>query len=285
MLILSATSGGADWIGLKLMINLQVGVELDCKFPVVAEVLLGIGEVLVGGDHIAIELWSEVVVNILSWVVPFLLRCLSSELKFVGFHALGKLERSVVVDNVGVNTEVWNWVVDLVAEWLLLMLVLSATSRRADWIRSNVGIKLDCKLPMVAKILLGVSEVLVGGDHVAIKLWSEVVIDILGWVVPLFLGSLSSQYKLVGFHALGKFKRSVIVDNVSVNTKVWHWVVDLVSQWLLFVLVLGAASGGANWIGLNVGLNEVWRALSNSRHGGHGQNSHARRFLEHFYYK
>jgi hypothetical protein len=34
----------------------------------------------------------------------------------------------VVVDDICVNTEVWNWIVDLVSEWLLLMLVLSASS-------------------------------------------------------------------------------------------------------------------------------------------------------------
>jgi hypothetical protein len=46
----------------------------------------------------------------------------------VGLHAFSELKRSVVVDDISVNTEVWNWVVDLVTEWLLLVLVLSATS-------------------------------------------------------------------------------------------------------------------------------------------------------------
>jgi hypothetical protein len=170
----------------------------------------------------------------------------------VGFHALGKLERSVVVDNVGVNTEVWNWVVDLVAEWLLLMLVLSATSRRADWIRSNVGIKLDCKLPMVAKILLGVSEVLVGRDDITIELRSEVVVDILGWVLPLGLGGGGTNLELVTDHLLGEREGLEVIVDVLVSSEVWNWVVDVVAELGLLVLVLSASSGRADWVRLKV---------------------------------
>ena len=43
-------------------------------------------------------------------------------------HGLSNRERMVVVENVGINAKVWNWVVDLVTKWLLLMLVLSAAS-------------------------------------------------------------------------------------------------------------------------------------------------------------
>ena len=96
---------------------------------------------------------------------------------------------------------------------------------------------------MVTKVSLGVSQVLVGGDNVAIKLWSKVIVDILSWVVPLSLGGLSSKLKLVGLHALSELKRSVVVDDISINTEVWYWIVDLVTQWLLLVLVLSAASG------------------------------------------
>jgi hypothetical protein len=38
------------------------------------------------------------------------------------------LEGVVVVDDVVVNTEVGNWVVDVIASWLLLVLVLAAAS-------------------------------------------------------------------------------------------------------------------------------------------------------------
>ena len=95
----------------------------------------------------------------------------------------------------------------------------------------------------MTKVLLGVSQVLVGGDNVAIKLWSEVIVDILSWVMPLSLGGLSSELKLVGLHALSELKRSVVVDDISINTEVWYWIVDLVTQWLLLVLVLSATSG------------------------------------------
>jgi len=95
----------------------------------------------------------------------------------------------------------------------------------------------------VSKVRLGISEVLVGGDNIAIELWSEVVIDILSWVVPLSLGGLGSELELVALHALGKIERCVVIDDVRVDAEVWNWIVDLVSQWLLLMLVLSAASG------------------------------------------
>ena len=275
VLVLGAAGGRADWIGLGLGVELHVGVELDGEGPVVAEVLLGVGEVLVRRDDITVEPWSEVVVDVLGWVVPFGLGSLGSELESVALHALGELEGSVVVEDVRVNTEVWHWVVDLVTEWLLLMLILGAAGRRANWIRFNIGIELNCKSPVVTEVLLSVGKVLVGGDNVAIELWSEVIIDILSWVVPLGLGSLGTQLKSVGLHALGEFERGMVIEDVGVDAKVWNWVVDLVSQWLLLMLVLSAASGRADWVGLDVGLNKVWRALPNGGDRGHGQNSHA----------
>jgi len=156
----------------------------------VVEILLGVSEVLVGSDDVAIKLWSEVVVNILGWVVPLGLGCFSSELELVRLHALGKLKRSVVVDDIGINTEVWNWVVDLVTERLLLVLVLGATSRGADWVGVNIDISIKLNIidnPLVLEVLLRVTEVLDRGDHITVQGWVEVVVNVLGWVVPLLL--------------------------------------------------------------------------------------------------
>ena len=93
-----------------------------------AEGNLSIGEVLVGCDHVTVELRGEVVVGVLSDIVPFGLGCLGAHLEFVLLHALGEFERGVVGEDVGVDAEAWNWVVDLVTTILLLMLVLVATS-------------------------------------------------------------------------------------------------------------------------------------------------------------
>jgi len=245
VLVLGASSGGADWIRLQLSVGLDVSLKLDGESPVMSEVGLSISEVLVGGNDITVELWSEVVVNVLSWVVPFGLGCIGSELEFVRLLGLSNSKISEVINDVSVNTEVWNSVVDLVTEWLLLMLVLGASSRRADWIGTltDIRIELNSKSPVVTEGGLGIGQVLVGGDNITIELRSEVVIDILGWVVPFGLGSISSKSKLVRLLGLSNGERSVVINDVSVNTEVWNSVVDLVTEWLLLVLVLSAASG------------------------------------------
>jgi hypothetical protein len=234
-----AARGGANWVRL----GMDIRVKLDSESPVMVQVLLSVCQVLVCRDDVSIKLWSEVVVDILGWVVPLSLGGFGTELELMALHALGKLKRGVVIDDVSVNTEVWHWVVDLVTEWLLFVLVLGAASRGADWIRFNIGIELNCKGPVVTEVRLSIGEVLVGGDDVAIKLRSEVVIDILSWVVPLGLGSLGSHLEFVRFHALSKFEGSMVINDVGVDTEVWNWIVDLVSQWLLLVLVLSAAGG------------------------------------------
>ena len=50
----------------------------------------------------------------------------------------------------------------------------------------------------------------------------------------------------------------MVVDDVLVNAEVGHWVVDVISTWSLLMFVLGAASRGADWIGLLINLNVVW---------------------------
>ena len=95
--------------------------------------------------------------------MPLGLGGLSSESKLVGLHAFSELKRSVIVDDISVNTEVWNWVVDLVTERLLLVLVLSATGGRADWVRVNIDISGKLYIidnPVVSKVLLRITKVL-----------------------------------------------------------------------------------------------------------------------------
>jgi len=158
----------------------------------------------------------------------------------------GSFLMSMSVEDVSVEAlGIRVWVLNDLGFLSLGVLRLWASRGSANWVRLglHVRVKLDSEGPVVAEVLLSVSEVLVGSDDVTVKLWSEVVVDILGWVVPFGLGSLSSELELVGFHALGKLKRSVVVENVGVNAEVWNSVVDLVTEWLLLVLVLSAASG------------------------------------------
>jgi len=127
MLVLGATSRRADWIRLQIQIRTKLRIELNGESPVVTQVALGICKILVGRDDIAIKLRSEVVVDIFGDIVPFGLGLFSSHIKLVGFHSFGKLKGSMAFIDIGVNSEVWNWVVDLVSTLLLLVLVLVAT--------------------------------------------------------------------------------------------------------------------------------------------------------------
>ena len=238
----------------------------------VAEVLLGVSEVLVCSDDVTVKLWSEVVVDILGWVMPLGLGCLSSELESVGFHALSKLKRSVVVDDVGVNAEVWNWVVDLVTEWLLLVLVLGATSRGADWVGVNVDISIKLDIidnPLVLEVLLGITKVLHGGNDITVQGWVEVVVNILGWVVPLLLRGSGTNLEFMTDHAFSESQGGEVIVDVVISAEVWNSIVDFVTECLLLVLVLSATSGGADWIRLEVSggihvrieLNEGWHLV------------------------
>jgi len=51
-------------------------------------------------------------------------------------------------------------------------------------------------------------------------------------------------------HCFSLFERGLWVNDVVVDAKVWHWVVDFVTKVFVLVEVLGAAGGVADWIGL-----------------------------------
>ena len=194
----------------------------------VTKVLLSIGEVLVRGDNITFELRSEVVVNVLGWVMPFSLGSISSDLEFVRLLGLSNSEISEVINDVSVNTEVWNSVVDLVTEWLLLVLVLGAAGGRADWVRLevNIGFGLDVRHL--------VSEALLSGIGV-----SETVLDVLVnsevWhvVVSRWLCGCSEGGTLpFSVFVLGGFSVNETFSNVVVWAEMWDEVVLWWATWL-----------------------------------------------------
>jgi hypothetical protein len=114
-------------------------------------------------------------------------------------HTFGCFNRGEVIVNIVVSTEVWHSIVDLVTETLLLVLVLGASSGGADWIRLqlsvglDVSLKLDGESPVMSEVGLSISEVLVGGNDITVELWSEVVVNVLSWVVPFGLGCIGSE--------------------------------------------------------------------------------------------
>ena len=104
-------------------------------------------------------------------------------------------------------------------------------------------------------------EVKVGGSimHVSIELWRVVVIGLLGFVLPLGLGFVSSHDELVLDDTFGNGEIFVSTNDVFVNTKINNWIVLIIAWILLLVLVLVASAGVADWVrsetAINTGLN------------------------------
>jgi len=91
-----------------------------------------------------------------------------------------------------------------------------------------------------------------GDLDVLVKLWSEVVQSLLGGVEGRLL-----QFEVPGvvLDLLGDVQRMEIVLDFSVLSEVGNGIVKVIAQFFLGVLVLSAASGGANGVRLNVKLN------------------------------
>ena len=85
-------------------------------------------------------------------------------------------------------------------------------------------------------------------SHVNIELWSEVIIDFLGRVLPLLLRFFGSHDQVVADHFLSKIKIFKVSLDISVLAKVWNWIIDVISSILFLVLILVASGGGADRI-------------------------------------
>jgi len=72
---------------------------------------------------------SEIVKGVLSNIMPSGLGGLSSELPEMSKIRLSLFHRSIAVNDITINTEVWYSVVDWVTEWSLLVLILGASRR------------------------------------------------------------------------------------------------------------------------------------------------------------
>jgi hypothetical protein len=209
-----------------------------------SEAGLSISKMLGSMDHVGIKLGSEIVIGVLSDVVPFGLGFLGTHLKSMSKSSLRNGKGIMAVGDVFVNTKVWDKVVNVITSWLLFMLVLATTSRRADWIRCNIRIKLNIiDHPSVAKTGLSITKMLGGVDHVGIKLWSKVIVGILGNIVPFGFRLFNSHLKSMSESSFRNCKRVVAIGDVLIDTEVGDKVVDVIASWLLLVLVLTTSGG------------------------------------------
>jgi len=99
-----------------------------------------------------------------------------------------------------ISTEAWHSVVDFVTKILLLMLVLSATSRGANWIRLNLNVSIDIRIkldihdvPFVSNRLLSITKVLQGANDFSIEGWVEVIVSIFGFVLVFVTGGTDHE--------------------------------------------------------------------------------------------
>ena len=96
--------------------------------------------------------------------------------------------------------------------------------------------------PLVTESGLSIGEVLGGGDDITVKSWGEVVVGVLGFVLPLVAQAAGTDLELMTDHVLGEFDTFEIIIDVFISSEVWHEVVDVITKILLFVLVLSATS-------------------------------------------
>lgn len=177
------------------------------------------------------ELWIKVIQSILSLVVILELGFFSTKVgPFMANKTLSNWNIFERVENISIHAKVWNGIV----EWIILLLgelweqVLSATGGVADWIRLLV--ELD-KTEFLLEFILRFSKVILRNNDIVGEFWVEIIKSILGLVVILELGLLSSKVQpLVTDESFGDWDVLEGMEDLSVHTEVWDWVV----HWSLF---------------------------------------------------
>jgi len=90
--------------------------------------------------------------------------------------------------------------------------------------------------------LLRVIKILLGHNNVSIKSRLEVILGVLGIIMPLCFGCFSSHDKLMFIHLFSNSKRSHVGLHFTVFTEVWDFIVDWVTKLGPLLFVLGATS-------------------------------------------
>jgi hypothetical protein len=94
----------------------------------------------------------------------------------------------------------------------------------------------------VTKYLFGILKVLHGADDLTVERHVEIVKSLLSWIGPLGFGGCSTNLEFGTNHLFCSSKRGEVIVDIMVSTEVWNSIVNLVTETLLFVLVLSATS-------------------------------------------
>jgi hypothetical protein len=188
-------------------------------------------EVGLGVNNISVEFHSEVVVDLLGWVLVFI----TFPGPFVSDDLLGFSEVLEGVLDSSVHTEAWNWVVLWpVSGGGVWVLVLVASGGGADW----VGLELH-KVVLMIKGSFGGGEVLLGINDITIEFHGEVIVDLLGWV--LIFSSFPSP--VLSDDLFGFSEVTERVGDISVHTEGWDtivlWPVSDGGVWVLVLVASG----------------------------------------------
>jgi hypothetical protein len=150
-----------------------------------------------------------------------------------------------------VFTEVWYWVIDIVAQTSLFVLVLSTSCRSADWVRLGVSIHISSCLevfnnPMVIEIGLSIFQVLLSCSNIGVNNWIKIIKCIFSFIMIFFIAC--RVFPIMSHVELSFSNRVLSVNNIFIHTKMWDIVVNWVSKTSSLLLELSASSGRANWI-------------------------------------
>ena len=128
---LPAAGWSANWVGFSIYIGF--GFELDGEGPMMSQSPLRIGKILIGRKNINIELGGEIVVSVFGYVMPLGFRSIGTHLKLMLLDTLSKLKRMDVGDHVGVFAKIGNIVINLITQFLFLVIFFTA-SGATDWV-------------------------------------------------------------------------------------------------------------------------------------------------------
>jgi len=192
-------------------------------------------EIEVGGGvvHVSVKFWGVVVIGLLGWVLPLGLGLVGSHNEFVLEHTLSNGEIFVSSEDVSVDTEVWNWVILVVTGFLLLVLILVASGRIANWIRTELNF---CKIPFSFFGFLTL-QVLKRGLHVLIE-WVGINIGWDLWAIVL-LGPDPFMTELF----FSPVEGSIVMLKIMIVSIVWDEVVLIITGILFHMFVLVATGG------------------------------------------
>ena len=250
--ILFTSSWWADWIRLKLD-----------EAVLVTELGFGVFKVILGVNNLVVKFWSEVVVDVLGFVVELLLVLISSHGgPSLSDDFLGNWDVFEITSGGSVHTEVWNTIVLWPVLWFVWLWeeILGAAWWVADWVWSNIGLGLESIMGQwagvgVSKSVFSIDKVGLWDNNVVVKFWSEVVVNILGFVVELFLVLLSSHGgPSLSNNSFSNWDIGKISGGGSIHTKVWYGIVLWIILWFisLWEEILSASRWIADWIRLGL---------------------------------